>query len=122
MTGASDENRFWELADALVATHDVVIDRPAGSVHPRLSHVIYPLDYGYLARTGAVDGAGVDVLRGSLTAGRVTAVITTVDLAKRDAEVKLLIGCTPAEAALALSTHRQGLQGGVLLSRDGPTT
>ncbi len=121
MAGASNENRFWDLADALVAAHDVVIDRPAGSVHPRLSHVIYPLDYGYLAGTGALDGAGVDIWRGSLVDERVTAVIATVDLVKRDAEVKLLIGCTPAEAALALSTHRQGLQGGVLLWRDGLT-
>ena len=34
-----------------------------------------------------------------------TAVICTVDLGKRDAEIKLLLGCTPSEAQVILQVH-----------------
>jgi len=53
--------RFWRHLDVLVAEAEVVIDRPAGSAHPRYPNFIYPLDYGYVRGTTAVDaGAGVD--------------------------------------------------------------
>jgi inorganic pyrophosphatase len=47
----------------------------------------------------------------------VTAVIMTVDLFKRDAEVKLLVVCTPEEARLVLATHNQQSQAGLLVWR-----
>ena len=106
-------SRFWTLVDQLVASSKIVIDRPKGSAHPRVASVIYPLDYGYLAKTTGGDGEGIDVWRGSLPSMQVTAVITTVDLFKRDAEVKLLIGCTEQECQQALATHRQELQDGL---------
>ena len=109
--------RFWDLADELVKTSEIVIDRPRGSRHPRLAQVVYPLDYGYLAGTTAGDGGGIDVWRGAEPEAGVTAVIVTVDLFKRDAEVKLLVGCTPDEARLALATHDQQSQAGLLLWR-----
>src|SRR5437763_8416404 len=84
----TDPSRFWELADHLVATSQIVIDRPAGSTHPRVPEVGYPLDYGYLDGTSGGDGEGIDVWRGSLPDARVTGAIMTVDLRKRDAEVK----------------------------------
>lgn len=55
-----DSTRFWEYADQMVATHEIVIDRPAGSTHPRFPRIVYPLDYGYLNGTGAMDG-GVSI-------------------------------------------------------------
>jgi inorganic pyrophosphatase len=116
------DRHFWELADRLVAASAIVVDRPAGSAHPRMPELIYPLDYGYLAGTTAIDGGGIDLWRGSLAEQRVTGVIVTVDLLKRDAEVKLLVGCTPAEARLALATHTQGAQGGLLVMREESTT
>lgn len=51
-----DSTRFWEYADQMVATHEIVIDRPAGSTHPRFPRIVYPLNYGYLNGTGAMDG------------------------------------------------------------------
>jgi inorganic pyrophosphatase len=114
---ALNQDRFWALADELVASSRIRIDRPRGSAHPRLGQVIYPLDYGYLEGTSAGDGAGVDVWRGSLPGQRVTAAIMTVDVFKRDAEVKLLIGCTQTEADLALATHQQQSQSGILVQR-----
>ena len=113
----TDPSRFWALADRLVATSRIVIDRPRGSAHPRVPEIIYPLDYGYLEGTSGGDGDGIDVWRGSLPDARVTGAIMTVDLRRRDAEVKLLVGCTPAEADLALATHSQEQQAALLLRR-----
>jgi inorganic pyrophosphatase len=109
--------RFWELADALVAAHRIVIDRPAGSAHPTFPHIVYPFDYGFLEGTGAVDGSGVDCWRGSLASGRTTGAIMTVDVRKGDAEVKWLISCTPDEMEAALATHCTESQAAMLVVR-----
>ena len=105
---------FWRALDELVSTSRLVIDRPRDSAHPRYPDFTYPLDYGYLADTTAADGDGIDVWLGSLPERRVTGVISTVDLHKRDAELKLLLGCTPAEAHIALATHQSGSQAAIL--------
>lgn len=109
---------FWQALDALAASSTVVIDRPARSAHPRYPDMIYPLDYGYLAGTSAMDGGGIDLWRGSDPAGRIDAVICTVDLTKRDAEIKLLMGCTEAEKQAALAFHNDsGGMKGMLIRR-----
>ena len=108
---------FWRALDRLVEDHRVVIDRPRGSAHPRYPSLIYPLDYGFLAGTTAADDGGIDVWMGSLPERRVTGVICTVDGLKADAELKLLLGCTPEEAQIALATHNDGPQAGLLVSR-----
>lgn len=118
----AESRRFWEQADALVAAHPIVIDRPGGSAHPRYPAIIYPFDYGYLDGTGAVDGDGVDCWRGSLAGSRVTGAVVTVDTHKADSEVKWLIGCTPDEMEQALATHRTTWQAAVLILRDPDTT
>ena len=43
------------------------------------------------------DGQGVDVWLGSSGDRGVTGVLSTIDLPKRDLEVKLLLGCSPSE-------------------------
>ena len=101
-----NEEGFWAALDRLVAESTVCIDRPKGSRHPRFPDFVYPLDYGYLEGTQAGDGHAIDVWRGSLPHDRLTAVVCTVDMLKRDCEVKLLIGCTPAEADTIVATHR----------------
>jgi inorganic pyrophosphatase len=93
---------FWDYLDRLVAGSQVTIDRPCGSHHPVYSELIYPLDYGYLVGTTTVDGGGIDVWAGSLPGRRLDAVVMTVDLHKRDAEIKLLLGCTEAEKQVIL--------------------
>lgn len=115
MSGRDD---FWRRADALVAAHRFVVDRPAGSRHPRYPAAIYPFDYGFLEGTGAVDGGGVDAWRGSLADPAVTGVIMTVDEREGDAEVKFLIGCTGEEMAAALATHRTTSQSALLIRRE----
>lgn len=88
---------FWTRLDSLIASHEIIIDRPRGSGHPRYPEFLYPLDYGYLKGTSGGDGDGIDVWRGSMEDGRLVAVICTVDTLKGDAELKLLIGCTDSE-------------------------
>ena len=86
------------MMDLLMNT-SIVIDRPRGSAHPRYPDLIYPLDYGYLEDTTASDSNGIDVWLGSLTKARndnsktLTGILCTFDTLKRDAEIKLLIGC-----------------------------
>ena len=48
---------------------------------------------------------GIDVWRGSLPEGRLDAVVCTVDVRKRDAEIKLLLGCTAAEKHAICNFH-----------------
>jgi len=110
---------FWLKLDQLVATHKLVIDRPKGSCHPRYPSFFYPLDYGYLENTQAVDGNEIDVWVGSLPERTVTAVVCTVDMVKRDAEVKILLGCTDQEAQVILGVHNTESMAGLLVERKG---
>lgn len=113
----SKDARFWQTLDRLVAEARIVIDRPRGTPHPRYPDFIYPLAYGYLDGTMAADGGGIDVWLGSLPDRSLTAVVCTVDLIKRDTEIKLLLGCTKAEAQIILATHNSGPQAATLIER-----
>lgn len=88
---------FWQRLDELLASSEIVIDRPKGSRHPRYSDIVYRLDYGYLSNTTSTDGEGVDVWLGSDPKRGLDAVICTVDLDNRDAELKLMVGCSVEE-------------------------
>jgi inorganic pyrophosphatase len=111
------QERFWQTLDELVARSEIIIDRPKGSHHPKWDDIVYPMDYGYLKNTTALDGGGIDVWLGSQPERRVTGVIATVDLHKRDSEIKILLGCTPQEAQKALAIHNTFSQGGMLVPR-----
>jgi len=100
-----DNNDFWNGIDTLLAESEIVIDRPKGSRHPRYPDTIYKLDYGYLANTTSMDGGGIDVWVGSLEDRKCDAVMCTLDLIKRDSEIKLLIGCTEDEKNIILDDY-----------------
>jgi inorganic pyrophosphatase len=108
---------FWEALDRLVAACGVTIDRPRGSTHPRYPDLVYPLDYGFLIGTQAADGGGIDVWVGSQAPRAVTGVICTVDALKRDAELKVLLGCTLSEAQRLQAFHADGTQAALLVVR-----
>lgn len=95
---------FWLAIDTLIGRSEVVIDRPKGTKHPRFDF-IFPLDYGYLKDTSSMDGGGIDVWRGHLSDPMCDAVICTVDLLKKDSEIKLLIGCTEEEKSVVMRFH-----------------
>jgi inorganic pyrophosphatase len=88
---------FWHEMGNLIAANKIIVDRPKGARHPRYPKLIYPLDYGYLENTTAGDGDGIDVWMGSLDRKTLTGILCTFDTIKRDAEIKLLIGCTPQD-------------------------
>ena len=108
---------FWTLLDALIGSSELVIDRPKGFSRPHAPAIVYPLDYGYLKGTSSGDGEGIDVWRGSLPAGRLDAVVCTVDVRKRDAEIKLLLGCTVAEKHAICDFHRSEFTSAILVNR-----
>jgi inorganic pyrophosphatase len=110
------EDSFWNAIDTLARDSEVVIDRPKGSHHPKFPKLIYPVDYGYLKNTTSMDGGGIDVWRGSDSSVKLDAIICTVDLKKKDSEIKILIGCTMAEKALIMEFHnRDGHMKGLLI-------
>jgi inorganic pyrophosphatase len=121
MRETEESSDFWHSLDTLAGACALTIDRPKGSAHPRYPDFIYPLDYGYLDGTRAGDSMGIDVWVGSLLERRLTAIICNVDLEKRDAEIKLLLGCTPAEARQLLAIHNRGTQAAILIERPGET-
>jgi inorganic pyrophosphatase len=98
----NDEN-FWAVLDALVDAAEVVVEWTAGSPHPRFPESAYPLDYGFLRGTRSGDAADIDVFLGRAGARTVTGIVSTVDGHKRDAEVKVLLDCTPAQADAVLN-------------------
>jgi len=67
--------------------------------------------------TAAADGGGSDVWIGSRPERQVTGIICSVDLLKRDAKMKILVGCTPAEASATLASHDSGGQSAILWER-----
>lgn len=119
MLAVMEDSDFWLRLDELVATCKLVIDRPKGVPHPRYPAFLYPLDYGYLEGTRSGDGDGIDVWVGSQPERGVTAIVCAVEVQQQDAEIKVLLGCTPQEAQTVLATHNVGSQSAVLLRRKG---
>lgn len=108
---------FWEAIDVLVSSSQIIIDRQKNSAHPKYPDMVYPLDYGYLANTASMDGDGIDCWVGS-DGKNIDAIICTVDLLKRDSEIKLLVGCTEEEKETLLRFHNQtSLMKGILIRR-----
>jgi len=91
---------FIDYLQQLVDTSQIVIDRPKGSTHPRFPGKEYPVDYGYLQGTTSIDSSGVDMWVGSLGKQKIVGVLCTVDLLKRDTELKILLDCSDEEIRL----------------------
>ncbi len=109
---------FWDALDSLVEQSNVIIDRPKGTVHPKYPDFIYEADYGYLEDTASMDGSGIDVWRGTSKEEKIDAIICTVDLMKRDSEIKILIGCTEEEKEKIYNTHNNSkYMKGILIRR-----
>ena len=110
-------DEFWKALDELVSNSQIVIDRPKGTAHPKYPDVIYRVDYGYLKDTASMDGAGIDVWVGS-GEKKVDAIMCTVDLMKRDSEIKILIGCIEEEKKIVYETHNESkYMKGILIRR-----
>jgi len=101
------DTSFWDEMTKLAKANRIVLDRPMGAPHPRYPKLIYPLDYGYLEGTSAGDGDGIDVWFGSLGLKTLTGILCTFDTIKRDAEIKLLIGCSMEDVLCIQDFHGQ---------------
>jgi inorganic pyrophosphatase len=108
------ETCFWQSMAKLITSNNLIIDRPKGTLHPRYPEMIYPLDYGYLENTVSSDGGGIDVWLGTLNtvqdkqdAKALTGILCTFDTLKRDAEIKLLIGCSEADIQVIRDFHKE---------------
>ncbi len=110
---------FWQALDMMLEKSKLVIDRPQGTCHPKYSNMKYLVDYGYLQGTASMDGAGIDVWRGSDKAGKINAVMCIVDLIKNDSEIKLLLDCTEEEKNSIYHFHNQSkYMKGILINRE----
>ena len=65
------------------------------------------LEFDEHGNTTASDGDGMDVWMGSLDAKTLTGILCTFDTIKRDAEIKLLIGCTDEDIQAIRYFHHQ---------------
>jgi len=101
-----DNPEFWEALDKLVDESVIIIDRPKGSRHPKYGFV-YIADYGYIDNMKSMDGGGIDVWRGSGSERKCDAVICTIDLLKRDSEIKILLGCSEEEKEEILNFYNE---------------
>jgi inorganic pyrophosphatase len=91
------DTQFWEFLQKLTDENEIIIDRPKGTKHPKYENITYEIDYGYINNTNSMDGGGIDVFKGSLNNKSADTILCTIDLLKKDSEIKILIGCTEIE-------------------------
>lgn len=109
---------FWNVLDSLVQESEVAIDRPKGTVHPKYPDFLYEIDYGYLRGTSSMDGSGIDIWKGTDKEQKIDAIMCTIDLIKKDSEIKILIGCTEEEKEKIYHIHNDSANmKGVLIRR-----
>lgn len=109
---------FWTALDTLVQQSEIIIDRPKGTVHPKYPDFLYEVDYGYLNNTISMDGGGIDLWKGTNAEQKIDAIMCTVDLTKKDSEIKILIGCTEEEKEKIYQIHNNSANmKGILIRR-----
>lgn len=119
MDNMIENEAYWKMCDDIVRASDIEIEHVAGSSHLLYPDFVYPTDYGYLKNTKSSDQDCIDVWVGSSDSMRVCGCIVTVDLLKRDAEVKLLYACTKDEIEAIYNVHNySSMQKGILILRD----
>lgn len=97
---------FWKIIDEMIASHNIIIDRHAGSKHPKWNWT-YEVDYGYLEGTMAADGEGIDVWVGTHPDTMANAIICIVDGLQCDSEIKILVSCTEKEIEYVYNIHNK---------------
>ena len=107
---------FWDSIEQQVQQANIVIDRKAGSSHPKFREIVYPFNYGYLEGTTGGDGDGIDVWVKNEGAS-VTGIIVTSDLFKHDTEIKILLGFNLEEMKQLEQFHCVNSQSGLLVVR-----
>ena len=91
------KQEFWEYLQKLVDSSQIIFDHPKGSTHQRFHTSPYPVNYGFLSGTTSLDAGGVDIWVGTLGEKKVVGALCTVDLLKKDTELKIIYDCTIEE-------------------------
>ena len=108
---------FWKKLDSLYESSEIVLDHPKGTYHKDWPGLYYPLDYGYLTNTTGGDGQGIDLWLGTVEPRAIKAIVCMVDITKRDAEIKLLIGCSEEEIGIIERFHSGQHQSAIIIRR-----
>jgi inorganic pyrophosphatase len=116
-SGFVGSEKFFISLEKLTAENGITIDRPKGFAHPRVPALIYPMDYGYINGTQSQDGHGIDVYCGDDPSTSIAAVICTVDMIKKDAEIKVLYRCSEENIQTAMKMSNNGPMSGILVRR-----
>lgn len=111
------DTKFWKYLELLVQNNKVIIDRPKGSHLPKYHKIMYPLDYGYLESTHGGDGNDIDIWQGTKKEKILDAIVCTVDILKKDSEIKLLLGCTDYEKKIITNFHHNDYMAAILVTR-----
>ncbi len=109
---------FWAYLQRLVDTSEIEIDKPKGSTHSRYPKGTYSVSYGFLKGTTAMDKGGVDIWVGTLGEKKVVGALCTVDLYKRDTELKILLDCTEEEIQSIIEYINVDQMRGMYIKRD----
>ena len=111
---------FWKRLNIILNESEIVIDRPKGSTHPKYPQIVFPLDYGYLKNTSGGDGSEIDVWCGSFERKELNAIACTVDILKRDTEIKLIVGCSDNEIEIIKQFHTNEFMSAIILNNREP--
>jgi inorganic pyrophosphatase len=65
-----------------------------------------------------MDGGGIDLWIGTAPHRKLTAIACTVDMRKRDSEIKLLIGCTEKEIGIIEKFHNSPHMSCIIIRRE----
>jgi inorganic pyrophosphatase len=118
MNNLKINNKFWEDLDFLISTSEIIIDRPKGSNHPLYPNLKYPLNYGFIKNTRSQDNSEIDIYVGESPIKKITAIMCTIDLFKRDSEIKILFSCTEEEMEIIYKLNNEKMMDGILIKRD----
>jgi inorganic pyrophosphatase len=64
-----------------------------------------------------MDGAEIDVWIGTNKEKKIDVIMCTIDLTKKDSEIKILIGCTEEEKVKIFHSHNTAKMKGILIRR-----
>jgi inorganic pyrophosphatase len=121
MEKSSRAEALFSTLDKWLSEGGVTLDRPKGTPSERNPSLRYLLDYGYIPGTRAQDGESVDVFQGDRLDLGIVGIICSVDEEKKDAEIKVLYGCTDENIQTAMMMMNGGAMHGVLIRRKTET-
>ena len=87
---------FFNNLEKLIAENGIVVERKSGTCHPKYPDFVYTVDYGYIRGTQSQDGNEIDIFVGTSNKG-VVGCLVTLDLYKKDSEIKVLFNCNDDE-------------------------